>query len=222
LLIHIKSGQPARGTDITSLRHINTVHHRNVFIEDGLVAIVTSYHNGYTCTGSTKIIHRYLPKEVGELLVYYLWLVLPFTKQLCVLTHHKTTQVTDAFLWSQGCESWNSQRLTEIMKRVTHLMLETPLPVSVYRHVATAISRRHLQGSGFRRDYDVADNTSDRQTTHDSWTAGRLYARGLEEAPGHVEARRSEIPSSQPHVACLSRFQSLHCLEQTTVRRDWR
>lgn len=79
------------------------------------------------------------------------------------------------------------------MKRETHTMLGTPLTISVYRHVAIAIYRRHPQGGGFRRDYDVAENTSDRQTTHNSWTAGRLYARGLEQAPGHVEARRSEF-----------------------------
>jgi hypothetical protein len=72
LLVHLTLGQPTRGIEIISLRHVNTTHHRNVFIEDGLVTIVTSYHKGYTCTGSTKIIHRYLPNEVGELLVYYL------------------------------------------------------------------------------------------------------------------------------------------------------
>jgi hypothetical protein len=77
LLIHITSGQPARGSEITSLQHTNSTFHRNMFIEHGLVALVTSYHKGYTCTGSTKIIHRYLPKEVSELVVYCLWMVLP-------------------------------------------------------------------------------------------------------------------------------------------------
>ena len=72
-------------------------------------------------------------------------------------------------------------------------MLGTPLTTSVYRHVAIAISRRCLQSGGFRRDYDVVEKGSDHQTAHNSWTAGRLYARGLEEAPGHVEARRSEF-----------------------------
>ncbi len=70
LLIHIASGQRARGTEITGLQHTNSTFHRNVFIEDGLVALVTSYHKGYRCTGSTKIIHRYLPKELSELVVY--------------------------------------------------------------------------------------------------------------------------------------------------------
>lgn len=85
LLIHITSGQPARGSEITSLQHTNSTFHRNMFIEHGLVALVTSYHKGYTCTGSTKIIHRYLPKEVSELVVYYMWMVLPFLRELDLL-----------------------------------------------------------------------------------------------------------------------------------------
>jgi hypothetical protein len=47
-------------------------YYRNVFIEGGIVSIVTTYHKGYSTTRNTKIIHRYLPKEVGELLIYYL------------------------------------------------------------------------------------------------------------------------------------------------------
>jgi hypothetical protein len=65
------------------------------------------------------------------------------------------------------------------------------MTIPIYRHVAIAISRRHLNGGGFKRDYDIGDQLTDLQTTHTSWTAGRLYARGLEEVPGHVEARRT-------------------------------
>jgi hypothetical protein len=87
LLIHITGGQPARGTELLSLQHYNTVHGllRNIFIENGLVSFVICYHKGYSIKGSTRIIHRYLPKEVSELVVYYLWLVLPFTRQLQLL-----------------------------------------------------------------------------------------------------------------------------------------
>lgn len=58
---------------------------RNIFIENGLVSFVTCYHKGYSVQGSMRIIHRYLPKEVSELVVYYLWLVLPFSQQLRLL-----------------------------------------------------------------------------------------------------------------------------------------
>lgn len=53
------------------------------------------------------------------------------------------------------------------------------------------MSRRHLAVGGFKRDYAVEEGAEDQQTAHTTWTAGRLYARGLEEAPGHVESRRA-------------------------------
>lgn len=205
LLIHITGGQPARGSEITSLQHLNTAFHRNVFVEDGLVAFVIAYHKGYTCTGSTKIIHRYLPYEVSELLVYYLWLILPFLQKLELLCPKPTksqksrwdrqsdllVNSRSPFLLPEGTGVWPSSRLTNTLRRETGAICQTPLTISTYRHIAIALSRRHLSKGGFKRDYDVEETASDAQTTHTSWTAGRLYARGLEEAPGHVEARRA-------------------------------
>jgi hypothetical protein len=80
MLVHIVEGQPVRWLELGSVRYSNTVKggHRNIFIEDGMVVFITRYHKGYNVSGDVKIIHRYLPREVGELLVYYMWLVLPF------------------------------------------------------------------------------------------------------------------------------------------------
>lgn len=73
VLIHITGGQPARGPEILSVRHSNTIQgrQRNIFIEDGLVVFVTAYHKGEHLKSDTKIIHRYLPREVGQLVVWY-------------------------------------------------------------------------------------------------------------------------------------------------------
>ncbi|KAK3613862.1 hypothetical protein LTR56_027628 [Elasticomyces elasticus] len=80
LLMHITGGQPARAPEILSIHHENRSSQqlRNVFLEDGLITFVTRYHKGYMMSGDVKIIHRYLPREVGEMFVWYLWLVLPF------------------------------------------------------------------------------------------------------------------------------------------------
>ena len=74
LLIHITSGQPARGTELLTVRWRNSLEglRRTVYMDNGLVSIVTSSLKGYSVEESTKIIHRYLPPEVGELLIYYL------------------------------------------------------------------------------------------------------------------------------------------------------
>jgi hypothetical protein len=47
-------------------------------IEDGEMALVAAYHKGYGMSGKTKVIHRYPPRELGELLFYDTWLVRPF------------------------------------------------------------------------------------------------------------------------------------------------
>jgi hypothetical protein len=71
VLMHIARGQPARGPEILSIRHSNTIKggHRNIFIKDSIVVFVTQYYKGYNVSGDVKIIHRYLPREVGELVV---------------------------------------------------------------------------------------------------------------------------------------------------------
>jgi hypothetical protein len=73
-------GQPARATELIRLRHSNTKQGglRNIFIDRGMMAFVTTYYKNYQQTGKMKIIYQYLPKEVRELLLRYLWLVLPF------------------------------------------------------------------------------------------------------------------------------------------------
>jgi hypothetical protein len=193
LLIHITSGQPARGTELLSLQHSNTAqgHHRNVFIEEGLISTVTSYHKGYNITGSTKIIHRYLPKEVSELLVYYLWLVLPFSQKLDMLVYKRIAPLS-SFLWPKGTESWKASRLTSVLSREGGAHFKTPLNILIYRHIAIAISRQHLSSGGFKRDYGVDKKLADEQATHGTWVAGTVYARGLQEAPGHVKMRSTE------------------------------
>jgi len=53
-----------------------------MLIEDGLVAFVTRYHKGFYASRDAKVIYRYVPRAVGELVVWYLWLVVPFVEQL--------------------------------------------------------------------------------------------------------------------------------------------
>ncbi len=79
-LIHMTSGQPARASESLEIRFHNTHNGGvyNIFISHRQVRFVTAYHKNFQQTNKAKIIHRFLPREVGELLVWYLWLVLLF------------------------------------------------------------------------------------------------------------------------------------------------
>lgn len=176
LLIHITGGQPARGTELLTIRWRNSAHCdiRNIFIENGMVSFVTSYHKNYSAASTTKIIHRYLPHEVGELVVYYVWLIVPFLEQLHILTPVHGLGDPGSFLWPKSVdasatlkttiaeplegnkpcggleqdttqeEPWESDRLGSVIKEEFKRGLSTPASIILWRHTAIAISRRHL------------------------------------------------------------------------------
>ncbi|EDN06524.1 predicted protein [Histoplasma mississippiense (nom. inval.)] len=94
------------------------------------------------------------------------------------------------FLWPRGHGPWDSSRLRVVLQREAKTHLQTKLNVITWRHAAIAISRMHLSCGGFKREYEADDAAVDQQAGHGSWAAGTVYARGLQEAPGHIEARR--------------------------------
>ncbi|KAL0764703.1 hypothetical protein CaCOL14_012793 [Colletotrichum acutatum] len=98
--VWLQGGRPGRATEIGGVRVANTVSGgvRNIFADNGMMCFVTSYHKGYRSSGQTKIIHRYVPREVGELLVCYLWLVLPFWREADGIS--KQAHYYSAFLWA--------------------------------------------------------------------------------------------------------------------------
>jgi hypothetical protein len=113
ILIHIMGGQPARAKELLSIRYCNIEKggHRSIFIEDGLLTIVTYYHKGYNITGMENIIHRYLPEEVGDILLLYIWLVLPLREQWQKLVF-SNKEIPSAFLWTADQnKKWDGNRM---------------------------------------------------------------------------------------------------------------
>ena len=209
VLVHIVEGQPARWPELGSVRHSNTVKggHRNIFIEDGMVVFVTRYHKGYNVSGDIKIIHRYLPREVGELLVYYMWLVLPFQQRLEAMVWEK--EVISSHMWpaDPNGRKWTSDRFREALKRESTIGLGQALTIAAYREIAIGISRRFLRGSTAFRTEEGDDNkewneentaafVADEQAGHTAHVAGMIYARGIMEQAGAVADRRRQFRMS--------------------------
>lgn len=125
VLIHLTGGQPARAPELLTLqwRNGNYGSQRSIYIDDGLVNIVTVYHKGYSVDStlnSTKIINRFLPTEVSELLVYYLWLVQPFVRKvekagLGIVSGETLLWAKDQWDETKIEETWDPKRLTEVL-----------------------------------------------------------------------------------------------------------
>lgn len=111
-------GQPARAPELLGLRMWNTMNGgvRNIFIHEGMVCFVTMYHKAFRKSAEIKVIHRFLPREVGELLVWYMWLVLPFWQN--VQGRVKQKRRRSAFLWADevvGDDGGKERRVQEVV-----------------------------------------------------------------------------------------------------------
>jgi len=173
-LTHLTSGQASRGTELLSLRFQNTQGGlRNVFLDRGLIMLVTGYHKGYNHSGYTKVVYRYLPKPVGELLVYYLWLVIPFWNSVTAfLSSTRSTELIEVpspYIWppdlatlgkkatpessTSGAiatatsfrKTWNTPRLSRALSSIFRSTTGQEIGISQWRHLNKAISRRYLR-----------------------------------------------------------------------------
>jgi hypothetical protein len=187
LAMHLTGGLPGRAPEMLSLRHCNDEQPRNVMVHDGQVMFITGYHKMQYAAGS-RLVCRFLPAAVGDLLVTYLAVVLPFARHLERLQGRPTG---GAFLFAQGPAPWKEHRLTEVMRRESRATLGLGLTVAAYRHLAIAIDRRHLRGMGaqsmgLREDGEppgagerAEDHVNDLQASHSTLTSNQSYANSV-------------------------------------------
>ena len=88
---------PWRDSKGITILYYNTASNdgRGYFVNNGMLYLVSGYHKGFGLSGKLKPVHRFLPREVGELVVYYLWLVEPFIQIIQI----KQYQQKEYSLW---------------------------------------------------------------------------------------------------------------------------
>jgi hypothetical protein len=70
MAVYVCAGQPSRAPELISIRYYNSEQERrNIFIEDGMVVFVSRYYKGFHVENDAKVIFRYLPREIGEVVV---------------------------------------------------------------------------------------------------------------------------------------------------------
>ena len=156
--VHLMSGQPARGTEITSLRFRNGVGNaRNVFVLDGRVMTVTSYHKSQSQLDKPKIVPRFLPWRLGQVMVIYLLYVRTFAEFLRMQINEEKARWSD-YIWAdEEGRPWETSKLTDMIKRETGKRLGAVLTTQSYRHCAVWLGRAFAGSkfdSGFEEDLD--------------------------------------------------------------------
>ena len=205
-------GQNARGPEFLSVCGWSSGEGqgRNIFIAGGFgsdvpqgsqVELVTRYHKGYNISGDTKVIHRYLPQEVGALMIWNVWLVRPAWDALRQINsdgeHRQRWQIWHA---DSRDRAWNPARISRAMKKASEQALGQGLTLQSWRDISIAVSRKYLRkGEGrFKHDEEDwddegdEDEVEDMQAGHGTHVAGTVYARGIREQDGVVEGIRQK------------------------------
>lgn len=162
LLSHITGGQPSRGEEITGLRLVNGINRdRNVFVIDGDVVLVTQYHKSLAHFDSPKVIPRFLPERIGQLLVMYMVYIRPLTDRWEAdrwELYGKMAPPSD-FIWHNETVPWESSRMSGAMGKWTSHYIGRRITLQDWRHIAIAISKKHARDRGAARaDFEDGDD----------------------------------------------------------------
>ncbi|KAF1922122.1 uncharacterized protein M421DRAFT_79517, partial [Didymella exigua CBS 183.55] len=83
LAVHVTGGQPARGPELLSVRWRNGVlQDRNLYVMEGQVVVITRYHKLQAQWDQPRVVARFLPDRLGQLLAAYLLYVRPLQTML--------------------------------------------------------------------------------------------------------------------------------------------
>lgn len=148
--VHVTSGQPGRGSEITTIRHRNgMLQDRNIYVMDGQVMTVIRYHKSQSQWDTPKIVPRFLPPQLGQVMVVYLAYLQPFQEYLTmkVFDHSRND-----YVWADEGGPWETDRLTRALERETGKRLGVRLHTLDYRHTAIGIGRV-VVGETFSKGY---------------------------------------------------------------------
>jgi hypothetical protein len=184
LLMHMTGGGPPRGTEMSTLQFANThIRHRNVFFLGGEMLFVTSYHKGQSRYGTQKYIPRFLPYSVGRLLLAYLLYLVPFESVYLRKIHSWPPLSGERThrLWCCKRGVWDTQRLTDILKRECLQSFGTDITTASWRHISIAMMRHWVQNPNGCEDDSLStskdsEDASELQAGHSTEVGNLRYA----------------------------------------------
>ena len=185
VIVHLSYGQPARGTELEIIRILNGPDgERGLYWIDPLVMVLGTYSKTRQISGRDRLVPRFLPKVVGDILIKYLALVRPMEIRLAKKVEGGKAEFLKEYLFADYRKMWSSNQISDALKQETNRGMSVSLGIREYRHVATAFMEEHLK---YHKINLEASHIFDLQAGHNSKTAAREYAVGMDD---HGEVTR--------------------------------
>ncbi|KAK6352065.1 hypothetical protein TWF730_008897 [Orbilia blumenaviensis] len=138
----LTSGEPPRGTELLSWRKYNTpINPRNIFVRVGDVLLFGTYNKTQAMTGVGRGICRFLPADIGEALMVYLFKIDPVVELFRDRLGYKQSPLL--FCDEKG-NAWSSEFLSNFMKKAALESMGFPLKLKNYRQIIAGITRQYV------------------------------------------------------------------------------
>ncbi|ERF71905.1 hypothetical protein EPUS_09389 [Endocarpon pusillum Z07020] len=154
------SGQPARRKEFLGMRWQNVgFTKRNVFVHDGHVLFLLTYHKSLSRTHASRHPARFLLPEVGQLLVQFLVLITPIRRYF----HREVLVPVDVseYLWSGGSGIWPEDKMTRIVKSMSQQAIGEKVNMQSWRQISVGIAIKKFSGLTYEADLDLPGDEDD-------------------------------------------------------------
>ncbi|KAN0099058.1 hypothetical protein V8E51_012833 [Hyaloscypha variabilis] len=190
LLVYLTSGLPLRGTELATLRYLNSIKDkREIFLDisSNLFIINISYHKAQGLSEKKASGIRYLPPSVSLIFLLYIVLVDPFTTFLNINTQSpkavlKSKSLIPYFFFTDQ-RLLTSRDLSLKLSASSSLVLGQKLGIQTYRQVIIGIiklfMRENLDASTLLLEEEESNTSRIRasQSNHSSSVEDFNYAR---------------------------------------------
>jgi hypothetical protein len=147
------------------------------------VIIAISYSKTRSASGKEKLVARFLPKEVGDLLIKYLSLVRPMEVFIAERIECERYENYEKLLFTDYERAWDGERLSKTFKRQMNEWGMAAMGFREYRQLIKLFIHKHLKESDWEVGRD-RDDVHDIQAGHSSHTARMRYGVGADDLAG--------------------------------------
>ena len=147
LLIYCTSGLPLRGTELITLRYLNSIKDkREIFLDKGssLFIINISYYKGYQISEKKASNIRYLPQVVSQMFLLYIVLVTPFIDFLNINSNTSINVSLNSYLFYINKRILKSEDLSRFMASFTNLTIGQKINIQSYRQLIVGFIRNFM------------------------------------------------------------------------------
>ena len=147
LLLYLLGGQAPRSTELFSLECDNGPGSlRGLYVQNGSLLYVTRHNKSRQTTNREFQVARYLPREAGEILFYYLVYVRRFAEMLRRRCWGQEDNSRLLFCTPRtGQAPWTAAALSKTLDQYARKTCGITMGVQVYRQLSIAITERHVQ-----------------------------------------------------------------------------